>query len=593
MAPTEVDQFPFERMFDLQTIPVCPDSGDIDAADDINAAASDDYTCKPGGKSGEKRGEANAARKLLLAALMQALADSAADDTATAAADEPPSSPESLDDKEFLSSVALAAGSRKRKATEIGEVPSADAPVVGGSEEELEVTRQLRRAIAAVILRGSGAGGPCPAPASPDAPSPPAAASLPMVTTHAPNPVGRSIAHGPLPMPFRLPIANGAAPAAPSDAPALLAAMAAPEALACMNYYDNSDDDMMAGYSGIPGCGRGTNGAADHDADDWLPRNRGHKDRQMEGGRIKARSMAERQRWERISEGLQKLRLVVRGHGDTASMLDKAVAYVDALQRRVTALETALLLHQPSCKRPERVISPSLLAETVRSMEFVSPEQLRLDGRRPKELRQLKCELGVLRSADGWVTCCSLRAFPPLAAPAAACVLVYPPHACLPAPCISARPMHLRPPHASPPAPCISARPMHLRPPHASPPAPCLLHSLFRFLLTFATCNIPSTPSLLPQLFLSISSPHAPAPVFLPPPPPRSPLPPFPPPRRGPSHPSTSPPSSLSSHVTNRADALPDRAVVRCEYGMASFSTGERRRRGKMDRCVWGVAWGV
>ncbi|CAI5537685.1 unnamed protein product [Closterium sp. Naga37s-1] len=36
--------------------------------------------------------------------------------------------------------------------------------------------------------------------------------------------------------------------------------------------------------------------------------------------------------------------------------------------------------------------------------------------------------------------------------------------------------------------------------------------------------------------------------------------------------------------VTNRADALPDRAVVRCEYGMASFSTGERRRRGKMDR---------
>ncbi|CAI6006302.1 unnamed protein product [Closterium sp. NIES-64] len=406
MAPTEVDQFPFERMFDLQTIPVCPDSGDIDAADDINAAASDDCTCKPGGKSGEKRGEANAARKLLLAALMQALADSAADDTATAAADEPPSSPESLDDKEFLSSVALAAGSRKRKAAEIREVPSADAPVVGGSEEESEVTRQLRRAIAAVILRGSGAGGPCPAPASPDAPSPPAAASLPMVTTHAPNPVGRSIAHGPLPMPFRLPIANGAAPAAPSDAPALLAAMAAPEALACMNYYDNSHDDMMAGYSGIPGCGRGTNGAADHDADDWLPRNRGHKDRQMEGGRIKARSMAERQKWERICEGLQKLRLVVRGHGDTASMLDKAVTYVDALQRR---------------------------------------------------LRQLKCELGVLRSADG-----------------------------------------------------------------------------------SASFEMGNT-----KVLAVVYGPR---------------------------------------EVTNRADALPDRAVVRCEYGMASFSTGERRRRGKMDR---------
>jgi ribonuclease PH len=34
-------------------------------------------------------------------------------------------------------------------------------------------------------------------------------------------------------------------------------------------------------------------------------------------------------------------------------------------------------------------------------MEFVSPEGLRLDGRRPKELRQLKAELGVLKSADG------------------------------------------------------------------------------------------------------------------------------------------------------------------------------------------------
>lgn len=37
-------------------------------------------------------------------------------------------------------------------------------------------------------------------------------------------------------------------------------------------------------------------------------------------------------------------------------------------------------------------------------MEFVSPEGLRLDGRRPKELRQLKSELGVLQSADGSAT---------------------------------------------------------------------------------------------------------------------------------------------------------------------------------------------
>jgi ribonuclease PH len=37
-------------------------------------------------------------------------------------------------------------------------------------------------------------------------------------------------------------------------------------------------------------------------------------------------------------------------------------------------------------------------------MEFVSPEGLRLDGRRPKELRQLKAELRVLQSADGSAT---------------------------------------------------------------------------------------------------------------------------------------------------------------------------------------------
>jgi exosome complex component RRP41 len=34
-------------------------------------------------------------------------------------------------------------------------------------------------------------------------------------------------------------------------------------------------------------------------------------------------------------------------------------------------------------------------------MEFVSPEGLRLDGRRPKELRRLDAKLDVLASADG------------------------------------------------------------------------------------------------------------------------------------------------------------------------------------------------
>ncbi|CAI5537674.1 unnamed protein product [Closterium sp. Naga37s-1] len=340
MAPAEMDQSPFERMFDLETIPESPDSGDMTTAFDsfLNLqavafpwTAHDTAGRRSGGKNGEAKASnaaaQRAARKQLLAALMEALADSA-DDTAAAnepaaAADEP-SSPESLDEREFLSPAALAAGSRKRKAAEIEMVPSTAATVVGGSEAD--VTRELRRAIAAVILRSE----PRPAHAAAAAPAPPVAAALPVVTTHATPAGGRTFAHhGPLQMPFRLPIANGAAPAASP----------APEAAACMNY-DNSDDDM-GGFGGSP-TRRGANGAAD-DADDWMPRNRRRKDLQMVGGRIKARSMAERQRRERISEGLQKLRLVVQGHGDTANMLHKAVAYVDALQR-MTSQEVFLPL---------------------------------------------------------------------------------------------------------------------------------------------------------------------------------------------------------------------------------------------------------
>ena len=37
-------------------------------------------------------------------------------------------------------------------------------------------------------------------------------------------------------------------------------------------------------------------------------------------------------------------------------------------------------------------------------MEYISPEGLRLDGRRPKELRQLGCQFGVLAKADGSAT---------------------------------------------------------------------------------------------------------------------------------------------------------------------------------------------
>lgn len=34
-------------------------------------------------------------------------------------------------------------------------------------------------------------------------------------------------------------------------------------------------------------------------------------------------------------------------------------------------------------------------------MEWINPEGLRRDGRRPRELRRLKCEMGVLANADG------------------------------------------------------------------------------------------------------------------------------------------------------------------------------------------------
>ncbi|CAI5484649.1 unnamed protein product [Closterium sp. Yama58-4] len=375
----------------------CDDKAAVSNPEAPVAANSND---KPAGKSGGKSGKAKARKaaqratqKQLLAAIMEALADSedtdepSAPDSPTAASPSPakrakqaPSDAAAsrrLPQLDSLSNSSPASSGNPSSAlldSFLGQLPQVDmhldaiiaaldgpaadaqpaagqtgsssaamaqmraaapvAPTAAVDGSEAEVSRQLRRALGAAILRCE----PCPAPAAFAAPAPPAAA-LP-VLSHA-TPVGRTLAHhGPLQMPIRL-------PTVPSAAPAPLA-IPAPEAAACMNN-DNSDDDM-AGFGGSPACG-GANGAAD-DVDDWMPRSRGRKDRQVAGGRIKARSMAERQRRERISEGLQKLRMVVRGHGDTATMLDNAVAYVDALQRRVSALETTLLLHKASCKHP-------------------------------------------------------------------------------------------------------------------------------------------------------------------------------------------------------------------------------------------------
>ncbi|CAI5517733.1 unnamed protein product [Closterium sp. Naga37s-1] len=59
--------------------------------------------------------------------------------------------------------------------------------------------------------------------------------------------------------------------------------------------------------------------------------------------RVTRRSMAERRRRGRISEGLRRLRAKVRGRGDTCAMLDRAVGYVDALEKRVMELEGVVM----------------------------------------------------------------------------------------------------------------------------------------------------------------------------------------------------------------------------------------------------------
>ncbi|CAI7737639.1 unnamed protein product [Closterium sp. NIES-54] len=71
------------------------------------------------------------------------------------------------------------------------------------------------------------------------------------------------------------------------------------------------------------------------------------------GGRGKNKSVVEKERRERISQELQRLRQTVRGRGDMAAMLDGAVAYVEQLKAQHRELEATLLQHQLTCTCPQ------------------------------------------------------------------------------------------------------------------------------------------------------------------------------------------------------------------------------------------------
>ena len=43
----------------------------------------------------------------------------------------------------------------------------------------------------------------------------------------------------------------------------------------------------------------------------------------------------------------------------------------------------------------------SKVGKTMSKLEYLSPEGLRLDGRRPGEMRKVRCKMGVLTRPDG------------------------------------------------------------------------------------------------------------------------------------------------------------------------------------------------
>ncbi|CAI5463977.1 unnamed protein product [Closterium sp. Yama58-4] len=83
---------------------------------------------------------------------------------------------------------------------------------------------------------------------------------------------------------------------------------------------------------------------------DWRPRTRTRFDAEAkERGAIKPRSMRERRRRDKISEGLQQLRRTLPAGAvgpqvDTAAMIEVAISHITHLQSQINSLESALLV---------------------------------------------------------------------------------------------------------------------------------------------------------------------------------------------------------------------------------------------------------
>ncbi|CAI5458869.1 unnamed protein product [Closterium sp. Yama58-4] len=88
------------------------------------------------------------------------------------------------------------------------------------------------------------------------------------------------------------------------------------------------------------------------------------------GQQIKPKSMTEKHRREKISEGMNRLRMVVDAHGDVASMLNYAVDYIQNMQAANKSLRLELLRRQLSCGcNASSDIAPASLIQHLNALQ--------------------------------------------------------------------------------------------------------------------------------------------------------------------------------------------------------------------------------